>query len=205
MKVTAENLKKTFNGRYVLDGLSFEVKRGEHLAIIGPNGVGKTTLIRIINLLDAPTGGDISFDGESIQKIKEKWRLRRRMAVVFQRPAVFNTSVYGNVALGLKIRGEEKSRIDAKVRKILETVGLTKHAHKNARTLSGGERQLLALARAVVLEPELLLLDEPTANLDTENTAIAEEVIKGVEATVIMTSPREDNARVADRVITLTQ
>jgi tungstate transport system ATP-binding protein len=203
MKVTVENLKKKFDGRYVLDDLSFEVEKGELLAIIGPNGAGKTTLVRILNLLDTPTGGDVYFDGESIQKIKEKWQLRRRMAVVFQRPAVFNTSVYGNVALGLKVRGEEKEAIDTKVKDVLETVGLTNHMHKNARSLSGGEKQLLALARAVVFESEFLLLDEPTSNLDTDNMAIAEDVIKGVDATVIMTSPREDNAEIAKKVVKL--
>jgi tungstate transport system ATP-binding protein len=203
MNIRVENLKKNFNGRNVLDGLSFEVEKGEHAAIVGPNGAGKTTLVRIINLLDAPTSGDVYFDDISFKELEEKWPLRRRMAVVFQRPAVFNTSVYTNVAMGLKIREEEKSKIDAKVLGILETVGLAKHKEKNARTLSGGEKQLLALARSVVLEPELLLLDEPMSNLDTANTKIAEEIIKNVDATVIMTSPREDNAEIADRIITL--
>lgn len=203
MKVKVENLKKNFNGRNVLDGLSFEVESGEHLAIIGPNGAGKTTFVRILNLLDAPTSGDVYFDGESIQTVEEKWLLRRRMAVVFQRPAVFNASVYGNVAMAMKVRGFENSIIEEKVKEILETVGLLKHSNKNARTLSGGEKQLLALARAVVLEPGLLLLDEPTSNLDTDNRAIAEEIIKNVDATVIMTSPREEDVGIAEKVVKL--
>lgn len=199
MNITVEDLRKTYDGKYVLDGLGFEVPSGELAAVIGPNGAGKTTLIRILNLLEVPTSGSVYFDGKSIQQVKEKWQLRRRMAVVFQRPAVFNTSVYGNVAVGLKVRGE--GAIDEKVRDVLETVGLTKHAQKNARALSGGEKQLLALARAVALEPELLLLDEPTSNLDTDNTAIALDVIKNVDATVIMASPREADAEIADRIV----
>lgn len=203
MKVTLENMTKTFDGKKVLDNLNFTVESSTQAAIVGPNGTGKTTLVRILNLLDSPTDGDIYFDGVSIREAKEKWRLRRRMAVVFQRPAVFNMSVYENVAVGLKVRGFEN--IDEKVKEILRAVGLEKHKEANARKLSGGEKQLLALARAIVLKPELLLLDEPTSNLDTENAEVAENMIKNVDATVIFMSPRKENARFADRIIDITQ
>ncbi len=202
MNVSVKNLSKVYDGRHVLKDLDFEVSEGELTAVIGPNGAGKTTLIRILGLLEAQTTGEVYFDGVNIQNMGAKWSLRRRMALVPQRPAVFNTSVYGNIAVGLKVRGEKKS-IEKRVKNVLRTTGLSRLEQKNARTLSGGEKQLLAMARAIVLEPELLLLDEPTSNLDPENTALVEDIIKNMDATVIMTSPRASASEIADRAVVL--
>ncbi len=203
MNVSVKNLSKVYDGRHVLKDLDFEVHEGELTAVIGPNGAGKTTLIRILGLLEAQTTGEVYFDGVDIQNMGAKWSLRRRMALVPQRPAVFNTSIYGNIAVGLKVRGEKKNEIEKKVKDVLRTIGLSRLEHKNARALSGGEKQLLAMARAIVLEPELLLLDEPTSNLDPENTALVEDIIKNMDATVIMTSPRASASEIADRAVVL--
>jgi len=201
--LTVKDLSKRYDGRWVLKDLTFEVSKGERLAVIGPNGSGKTTLIRILNLLEAPTTGEIYFNGESLHDTKEKWVFRRKMAVVFQRPAVLNTTVYGNVALGLRVRGVKKSALDEKVTQALKLLGLIHLKDRNARALSGGERQLLSIARALVLEPLLLLLDEPTSNLDPENAKLVEEVIRNAGSTVVITSPEPSAAEVADKVVHL--
>ncbi len=196
-----DNLSKSYDGKQVIRDLSFEVSEGERTAVIGPNGSGKTTLIKILNLLETPTAGEVYFNGKNIQNISEKWTIRRKMAVVFQRPAVLNTTVYGNVAIGLKVRGEKKASIDKKVKRVLEEFNLLGFEGKNAALLSGGERQLLAIARAVVLEPLLLLMDEPTSNLDPENTALMEEAMKNTSSTVVLTAPSEASAQIASRTI----
>ncbi len=202
-ELIVKNLSKSFDGRSVIRGLNFSVSKGEKVTVIGPNGSGKTTLIKMISLLKPPTTGDIYFSSEKITGAVEKWRIRRRMAVVFQRPAVLNASVRENVAVGLKIRGEKRNLFNSRIESVLEGFNLWGLKDKNARMLSGGEKQLLALARAIVLEPELLLLDEPTSNLDPENTALAMEAIENTEATVIIASPIDMVLGSANRKINL--
>lgn len=152
------------------------MERGRIHAIIGPSGVGKSVLLRLLNLLEEATSGEIYFDGKALKE-NNYLKLQRRMTLVFQKPALFNTSVYENVAYGLKVRRENKGSVFGKVRKALEVVGLKGYEHKRARNLSGGEKQRVAIARAMVLEPEILFLDEPTSDLDPRNVAIIEELI----------------------------
>ncbi len=125
------------------------------------------------------------------------------MAVVFQRPAVLNASVYENLAVGLKIRGEKRNAVDSRIKSALKAFNLWGLIDKNARTLSGGEKQLLALARATVLDSDLLLLDEPTSNLDPENTSLVEGAIKNTGSTVIITSPTASASKVANRTVSM--
>jgi len=202
-----QHLYKKYSDKYVLEDINLEVGRGEFFTVIGPNGAGKTTLLRLIDLLDSPTDGKIIFDGIDTTKCSEteKIYLRRRMAIVFQNPVLFNTTVFENVAYGLKIRGVDKLTIRKKVMKVLELVGLADLWNRRATTLSGGEAQRVALARALVIEPEVLLLDEPTANLDPRNTAIIEKVILNVnkerKTTVVMATHNMFQAkRLAHRI-----
>ncbi len=202
-EIVVKDLSKTFDGRSVIKDLNFTVSKGEKVAVIGPNGSGKTTLIRMISLLEQPTSGDIYFTGEKITGAVEKWRVRRRMAVVFQRPPVLNTSVYENIAAGLKIRGGNRRNFATWIEGVLRDFNLSELRDKNARRLSGGEKQLLALARALVLEPELLLLDEPTSNMDPENSALAMKAIENTKATVIIASPTDAVRSQTNRTITI--
>jgi tungstate transport system ATP-binding protein len=174
--------------------------------MIGPSGSGKTTLIRLLDLLDRPTSGTIRFDGiDALGTERGRLALRRRMGMVFQKPAVLNVPVAENVGFGLKFRGADRSTITRKVKESLELVGLAHLAGRRAVTLSGGEMQRVALARAMVTEPDVLLLDEPTANLDPVSSEAIENLIvrinREMHTTVVMsTHDMIQGQRLADRI-----
>ena len=195
-----------YDRKPVLHNVNVRVDRGDVFAFIGPTGAGKTTLLRILDLLEVPGAGEIYFDGIRIpQSGKQRLEVRRRISFVHQKPQVFNLSVYDNVACGLRWRGVEKDKIAGRVDHILEMVGLEGYKNRSARTLSGGEAQRVALARSLVLEPDLLLLDEPTANLDPVSTTKIEHLIQYIagqrNTTIIMaTHVMSQGQQLADRI-----
>ena len=199
-------LSQRYSERVVLNNINVNIEKGEVFALIGPTGAGKTTLLRLIDLLEVPTSGKIYFDGVDTTTLgRMKLEVRRRMAFVLQKPVVFNMSVYDNIAYGLKWRGKRQSEIGAKVDHLLDVVGLSSLCHKNARTLSGGEAQRVAIARALAVEPEVLLLDEPTANLDPISTLKIEELIRNIlhqyKPTIVMaTHDLSQGRRLAHRI-----
>jgi len=189
----------------ILSDIDLCVERGEILALIGPTGSGKTTLLRLINLLDEPSRGSIIFDGERVSTLaeKEKVHVRRRMAMVFQKPMMFRGSVRDNISFGLRIRHKDGE----KIKEALEVVDLSGYESRDAGTLSGGEAQRIALARALVCDPELLLLDEPCANLDPSSAASIDRVIEERAnqrtAVIFSTHNMQQCTRLADRVAVL--
>ena len=203
------DLSQSYGERDVLKNINIRVERGEVFALIGPTGAGKTTLLRLIDLLDSPTSGRIYFDGTDVTGSgKRILAARRRMAFVLQKPVVFNTSVYQNIAYGLKWRGMEKGDVQQKASSILEMVCLAADKNRNAVTLSGGEVQRVAIAIAIATEPEVLLLDEPTANLDPVSASRIEQLIIGIieryATTIIMaTHDMSQGQRLADRISVL--
>jgi len=164
----------TYANRRVLEVDQLTVQEGETLVVVGPNGAGKSTLLRLLNFLEPPTVGALHFRGEPAPH-PAPLELRRRVTTLFQRPALLNRTVWDNVAYGLRLRGLS---LDGRVDEALDRVGLTAFAHQPAHKLSGGELQRAALARALVLDPEVLLLDEPTANLDPYNVGLIESIVR---------------------------
>jgi tungstate transport system ATP-binding protein len=170
-----QNVSKEYDSRRVLQVDHLRICRGEVFALVGPSGAGKSTLLRLLNFLEPPTTGRIRFlDLEFGASQPIPLHYRRRVTTVFQRPILLNRSVKANVSYGLKLRGRDDP--GEAVEQALEEVGLIDLARQRARTLSGGEAQRVALARAIVLKPDVLLLDEPTANLDPYNVGLIEEI-----------------------------
>ncbi|MFC1592721.1 ABC transporter ATP-binding protein [Candidatus Omnitrophota bacterium] len=200
------DLCQRYGERDVLKNVNIRVDRGEVFALIGPTGAGKTTLLHLIDLLDIPTSGRIYYDGlDTTESARVRLDVRRRMAFVLQKPVMFNTSVYDNIAYGLKWRQLGKGDVCRRVNSILEMFNLSAYKDRNARTLSGGEAQRVAIARAIAIEPEVLLLDEPTANLDPISISRIEELITNIihqyHTTIIMaTHDMSQGERLADRV-----
>jgi tungstate transport system ATP-binding protein len=186
--MTIEELRETnkkYDGLSAIKNLSLKVIEGKALSIIGPNGSGKTTLLRMMALLDKPTSGQIYWKDDMVNG-SNMAALRGKITMVFQRSVILNRTVYENVAYGLEIRKLKDAEVRRRVMHGLELVGMRKYTNRRAKKLSGGEQQRMAIARALVLEPELLLLDEPTSNLDPKNTIAIEGIIRGIRKTTVV-------------------
>jgi tungstate transport system ATP-binding protein len=201
------DVAKEYGGRRVLHVDRLDIRRGEIFALVGPSGAGKSTLLRLLNFLEPPTSGSIRFLGAEFGASQPvPLQLRRRVTTVFQRPILLNRSVWANASYGLQLRGRRNAT--SQVEMALEQVGLTDLARQQARTLSGGEAQRVALARAMVLQPDVLLLDEPTANLDPYNVGLIEDIVRSLNhergtSLVLVTHNVFQARRLADRVALL--
>lgn len=183
------NVTKIYGEITALNNITLKIPRNQIFTIIGPNGSGKTTLLKILAFLERPTKGTLLFDGELVKE-RNLDRLRLNSTMVFQKTTLFDTTVAKNIAYGLRLRGSSKNEIAEKIRNALRIVRLEGYEKRHAKKLSGGEQQRVALARALALNTKLLLLDEPTANLDPKNACIIEEIIATVnresKATIVM-------------------
>ncbi|HVP95417.1 MAG TPA: ABC transporter ATP-binding protein [Methanoregulaceae archaeon] len=175
--IEAESLTKQYEGKDILKDISFSVNRGEIFGLIGPSGSGKSTLIRLLDLLEMPSGGILSVLGQDTRAPRSRFDLRRRMGLLNQKPVIFGRSVHDNIALGMKYRGKSREEINHAVHDALDAIGMAGYGRRMARTLSGGEAQRVALARSIVTKPEILFLDEPTANLDPLSAEKIEELV----------------------------
>ena len=172
-----EEVSKIYAGRQVLQIDRLDIQRGEILALVGPSGAGKSTLLRMLNFLEPPSAGRIRYgDLQFGPNGNAPLATRREVTTVSQRPVLLDRPVQANVEFGLRLRGLRNS--GDQVQAALEQVGLAHLARQQARTLSGGEAQRVALARAMVIQPAVLLLDEPTANLDPYNVGLIEQIVR---------------------------
>ena len=175
--IEAGNLAKLYGEKEILRDISLTIPDGEIFGLIGPSGSGKSTLLRLLDLIEMPTEGTLSIFGEDALSADARFHLRRRMAMLSQKPVIFNRTVFENIAMGMKYRKENEATIERRVKDALREIGLSDYSRRPARTLSGGEAQRVALARAIVTDPEILFLDEPTANLDPPSAEKIEEII----------------------------
>jgi tungstate transport system ATP-binding protein len=187
---------------------ALEVAPGEILGVVGPNGSGKSTLLETMAFLAKPDEGYVLLDGEDVWAAGKSLDARRRCPMLLQRTVLFKTSVVKNVMYGLRARGVSRSAAREKAEGILRLVRIDRLANRTHRELSGGERQRVALARLLALEPDVLLLDEPTAHVDHTNARLIEEIIQQLHATtgmtVILASHDLRQAEtLADRIVTL--
>lgn len=208
-QLEACDIKHFYGQRLVIDIDHLTIEKGQIYALVGPNGSGKTTLLHILSFILKPRQGQLFFNGQLVKSDEPSRKyIRQHMTVVTQNPFMFRGSVKANVEYGLRARGLEKKEREKLVDEILMRNGLTEFKNRNARQLSGGEMQLVALVRGLVLKPAILFLDEITANLDLKHVRALEQLIRDInkesDMTIIMTTHRLSQAhRLADRVLSL--
>lgn len=204
--ICCENICKKFKSKTVLEDISFSVNRGEFLSLLGPSGCGKTTILRMLIGIEKPSSGKIIKDGKDITHAAPK---DRNIGIVFQNYSLFpNMDVYHNIAYALQSRKLDKDQIRNKVKEIIETVGLEEHIFKKPKQLSGGQQQRVAIARTLVLNPDIILFDEPMSALDAEIKVSLRQQLKDIQkklkiTMIYVTHDQEEAFALSDRIMVL--
>lgn len=208
MYLSLKNISKKYKDKEILKNISFDIKEGELICILGPSGCGKTTLLNIIGGFISDFSGDVLLSDENINNIPPE---KREIATVFQSYGLFtHKNVIDNVSYGLKLLKIDKNTRENRAKEMLEKVGLASYEKKKIKELSGGEQQRVAIARSMVLNPKLLLLDEPLSNLDVHLRDVMRKEIKKIQkqfgvTMIIVTHDQEDAFKLADRVIVINE
>lgn len=207
-KLSVRNICKQFEGKEILDNLSFEVNEGEFLSILGPSGCGKTTLLRILIGLEKADSGEIIKGGQDISRLTS---YERGMGIVFQNYALFpNMTVLQNVEYALTLRKDTRATAREIALKTLEQVGLTDQMNKRPSQLSGGQQQRVAIARTLATNPDIILLDEPISALDVTNREIMKAELKTLQkkfnvTMIFVTHDQEEAFYLSDRVMVMNE
>lgn len=197
-----------YEGQQVLKNISFEVKKGEFLAVLGLSGCGKTTLLRILIGLEKQDSGTIQKDGQEISALRPD---QRGMGIIFQNYALFpNMTVLQNVEYALKLRKEMAGKAEEIAKRTLDMIGMSKHLDKKPRQLSGGQQQRVAIARTLALNPDVILLDEPISALDVTNREIMKRELKEIQkkfgsTMIFITHEQEEAFYLADRIMVMSE
>ncbi|MFB9808874.1 ATP-binding cassette domain-containing protein [Haladaptatus pallidirubidus] len=205
IKFEAQSLSRVIDGHRIVDSVSFRVHEREVLAILGPSGAGKSTLLRLLNRLDEPNEGTVYLDGRDYRELPPR-ELRHRVGYVPQTPALRDGTVFDNVTIGPRLREEPVS--EDRVEELLARMDLAEYGRRDVAELSGGETQRVAIARTLITDPEILLLDEPTSSLDTTSESRVETLLtksiheSGLTA-ILVTHDTTQARRLADRVAQL--
>lgn len=208
MYLSLENISKKYKDKEILKNISFDIKEGELVCILGPSGCGKTTLLNIIGGFVSDFSGNVLLSDENINNIPPE---KREIATVFQSYGLFtHKNVIDNVSYGLKLLKIAKNTRENRAKEMLEKVDLAGYEKKKIKELSGGEQQRVAIARSMVLNPKLLLLDEPLSNLDVHLRDVMRKEIKKIQkqfgvTMIIVTHDQEDAFKLADRVIVINE
>lgn len=206
--IQIEHLNKKFGDNEVLKDISAEILPGKVVVIIGPSGSGKSTFLRCVNLLEVPTSGTIRFEGTDItDKKNDIFKTREKMGMVFQQFNLFpNMTVLDNITLSpIKVKGLAKAEAETIAKELLEKVGLSEKAGAYPQSLSGGQQQRIAIARALAMQPDVMLFDEPTSALDPEMVGdvleVMQQLAKEGMTMMIVTHEMGFAKEVGDRVI----
>lgn len=208
IKLSVQNLYKNYDGKDVLNHISFDVKNGEFLSVLGPSGCGKTTLLRILIGLEKQSGGEILLDGNDITNLKPN---ERGMGIIFQNYALFpNMTVFENVEYALKLNPDLKAKSKEIASHTLEQIGMMEHRDKKPRQLSGGQQQRVAIARTLALNPKVILLDEPISALDVTNREIMKKELKEIQrkfksTMIFITHEQEEAFYLSDRIMVMSE
>ena len=208
MYLSLKNISKKYKDKQTLKNITFDIKEGELVCILGPSGCGKTTLLNIIGGFVSDYSGDVLLSNENINNIPPE---KREIATVFQSSGLFtHKNVIDNVSYGLKLLKIDRNTREKRAQEMLEKVGLAGYDKKKIKELSGGEQQRVAIARSMVLNPKLLLLDEPLSNLDVHLRDVMRKEIKRIQkqfgvTMIIVTHDQEDAFKLADRVIVINE
>lgn len=208
MYLSLKNISKKYKDKEILKNINFDIKEGELVCILGPSGCGKTTLLNIIGGFISDFSGDVLLSDENINNIPPE---KREISTVFQSYGLFtHKNVIDNVSYGLKLLKIDKNTRENRAKEMLEKVGLASYEKKKIKELSGGEQQRVAIARSMVLNPKLLLLDEPLSNLDVHLRDVMRKEIKRIQkqfgvTMIIVTHDQEDAFKLADRVIVINE
>ena len=203
MYVELNHIQKRFGNYQASDDVSFGIEKGKLIGLLGPSGSGKTTILRMIAGLEHPDSGEIKIDGKVVNDIPAS---KRGIGFVFQNYALFRyMTVYDNIAFGLKVQKADRKTIHSRVMELVDLIGLRGLERRYPSQLSGGQQQRVAIGRALITRPSLILADEPTGNLDSQNSseviALLKETSKKYEQTIIMITHNRSIAQTADRVL----